>query len=117
MNQQPKPPAGLQARGRALWRDVTDRYQLNPAEGLILHELCRTADILDALHSELVTAQLVVTGSTGQQRPNPLLAARNEAEKTLELLSRRLALPDDLAASKRSRTAAKAAQTRWAANG
>jgi hypothetical protein len=95
-------PQDLKKRGRATWRAVHARYELNPVEELLLHELCRVADVLDRLAGELAVG---VTAN-----------AVNELEKLLKtavLLSRRLALPDDLAATARSASAVNAANTRW----
>lgn len=44
-----KAPTGLRAAGRALWRAVTDEYDLAAHEVLLLREACRTADVLDEL--------------------------------------------------------------------
>jgi hypothetical protein len=111
----PKPaPKGLKPRGRALWRAVFAIYSLNPAEELILHELCRVADRLDCLNAELDAAEPVVRGSEGQPRAHPLFATVVEWEKVAELLSRRLALPDDHLLVKRSASAARSANARWA---
>jgi hypothetical protein len=117
---QPKPvPKGLAARGRSLWREVTQNYSMNPAEAVILHELCRVVDVLDRLNTELAATDVLVGGSRGQLRPNPLFATIVEFEKMADLLSRRLALPDDYAGVKRSASAAAAgkasaaAKTRW----
>jgi hypothetical protein len=95
-------PSDLQKRGRATWRAVFGRYELNPVEELLLHELCRIADVLDRLAGEL--ANDVTAG--GVSELEKLL-------KTAVLLSRRLALPDDLAARQRTWSAEKAANTRW----
>jgi hypothetical protein len=95
-------PKDLQKRGRATWRAVFARYELNPVEELLVHELCRVADVLDRLAGELAT--------------DVTPAGVNELEKLLKtavLLSRRLALPDDLAAVQRTWSAEKAANTRW----
>jgi hypothetical protein len=86
---------------------------MNPAEELTLHELCRTADVLDRLHAEITATDAVVKGSRGQPRANPVYAMRVEWVRMLELLTRRLALPDDYAATKRSDSASNAANTRW----
>ena len=112
--ERPKAPRGLKPRGRALWNGVVAVYSLNPAESLILHELCRTADLLNRLNAELARAELLVTGSQGQPRAHPLLSVVIETEKVVELLSRRLALPDDRVRAKRSLSAAEAGKKRWA---
>jgi hypothetical protein len=47
----PKAPARLGARGRRLWREITDSYDLadKPAELVMLEEACRIADRLEKL--------------------------------------------------------------------
>jgi hypothetical protein len=95
-------PSDLSKRGRATWRAVFSRYELNPVEELLVHELCRIADLLDRLAGEFANGVAP--------------AGVNELEKLLKtavLLSRRLALPDDLAATQRTWSAEKAANTRW----
>lgn len=42
-------PRGLGARGRKLWKDITDSNELDPSQVVILEEACRTADRLDGL--------------------------------------------------------------------
>jgi hypothetical protein len=108
-----QPPKGLKARGSSLWRSTTQRYSTNPAEAEILTELCRAVDTLDRLNTELATVDTVVVGSEGQPRAHPLFATIVEWRKSAELLSRRLALPDDMAAAKRSASAVAANEARW----
>lgn len=47
----PKMPARLGARGRRLWREITEGYDLaeKPAELVMLEEACRIADRLERL--------------------------------------------------------------------
>lgn len=49
----PKPPAGLQRSGRALWRAVLADFDLEEHERQLLHETCRTRDLCDRLQSVL----------------------------------------------------------------
>jgi hypothetical protein len=109
----PAPPTGLALRGRTFWRQVVDRYALNPAEQQILWELCRTLDVLDELNAERATADAFVKGSEGQPRPHPVYAMIVESQKIAVLLSRRLALPDDMAREKRTASAVVANKARW----
>jgi len=46
-------PKGLGARGRRLWKDITDLHDLDPAQTITLEEACRTADRLDKLDDKL----------------------------------------------------------------
>src|SRR5258707_1258060 len=67
-----RPPAGLGPSGRALWRETLSEYGLNPAESLMLTQLCRAADRLDAIETELSGPDLTLEGSTGQPVAHPL---------------------------------------------
>jgi P27 family predicted phage terminase small subunit len=82
----PRAPAGLGARGRALWRRLNRQFELDVLEAQLLIELCRSADRCDRIAGELETAPLTVAGSTGQQRPNPLLAALANEAKLMDRL-------------------------------
>src|SRR5260221_9941701 len=88
-----RPPAGLGPSGRALWRETLSEYGLNPAESLMLTQLCRAADRLDAIETELSGADLTVEGSTGQPVAHPLLAEWRATARVAESLARSLALP------------------------
>ena len=90
-------------------------YELSPGELELLWQASRTVDVLDRLDVELLNEPLTVTGSTGQPRPNPLLAACAEQRRTLAGLMWDLALPmpDELVGRRRSPAATAAAQARW----
>src|SRR5260221_9106650 len=87
------PPAGLAQSGRALWRETLSEYGLNPAESLMLTQLCRAADRLDAIETELSGADLTVEGSTGQPVAHPLLAEWKATARVAASLARALPLP------------------------
>src|SRR5260221_12584674 len=82
------PPAGLAQSGRALWRETLSEYGLNPAESLMLTQLCRAADRLDAIETELSGADLTVEGSTGHPVAHPLLAEWRATARAAESLAR-----------------------------
>jgi hypothetical protein len=86
-------PDGLGPAGRAFWRKVTGAYVLSQGEVTLLARCCRTLDTLARIDRELAGGELVVPGSTGQPRANPLLDAKIAQERVLELLVRGLALP------------------------
>ena len=112
-------PAGLGGAGRALWREVLTEYGLNPAEVLMLTQLCRCADRIEAIEAELATADLTVPGSTGQPVCNPLLGEVRAQMRLSESLARSLALPmpGEQVGRRRSPTAREAAMQRWHGHG
>ena len=79
-------PSDLKERGKALWRGVIGAYVLDPAETALLHELCRTADELDALTAAMADQSPVVAGSQGQPRAHPLLAEIRQHRRVAETL-------------------------------
>lgn len=90
----PRAPAGLDRRGKALWRSVVDVYELRADELATLEEAARTLDTCARLDAELATANLMIPGSTGQMRPNPLLAELRGHRQVLAQLLRLLNLAD-----------------------
>jgi phage terminase small subunit len=116
----PAAPRGLQARGRRLWREVLADHELRPDELTVLAAACRTADEVTTLEAALVGAEVMVEGSTGQQRPNPLFRETREHRKALAALLKQLGLvesdedggtvvPLHISAARRA-----AVNTRWA---
>src|SRR5215469_5496283 len=100
-------PAGLGPAGSRLWETVTAVYVLSPAEIALLSRAARAADRLDRIDRELDGQGLIVPGTNGQPRANPLLAEANATERTLDILLRSLALPmpDETAGKVRSPSA------------
>lgn len=90
----PKPPPGLAARGRRLWSDTVTVFNLRPDERGLLTELCRTLDTLDVLEAALATAPLMIEGSAGQARANPLLSEVRGHRLAAVQLFRSLGLSD-----------------------
>jgi hypothetical protein len=113
----PNAPDTFAAAGRRFWREVHAQYELSPAETETLRQACRVLDVLTRLDAELHNAELVVAGSVGQLRANPLLAASAEQRRTLEGLLRSMALPmpGEVEGRVRSPAAVEAAQARWRA--
>ncbi len=90
----PKAPPGLAARGRRTWTDTVAVFDLRSDELAVLTELCRTYDRLDVLEVAVADAPLLLSGSQGQPRPNPLLAEIRGFRQVAVQLSRSLALSD-----------------------
>jgi hypothetical protein len=68
------PPAGLGEAGSALWADVMSRYDFSsPADYNALAAAARMADQIARLEDALAVADVVITGSTGQDRVHPLI--------------------------------------------
>jgi hypothetical protein len=86
-------PTALGAPGRRLWQRVTERYELTPAEMLILEESARTADEVARLERLLRSADLVVRGSRGQPVAHPLLDEIRRHRGLLKSLTAALKLP------------------------
>lgn len=111
-----KPPDDLGAVGAALWGEVSGAFELDPGEVVLLREACRLTDELERLALALAGAPMVVAGSTGQDRPNPLLDELRKHRSNLVVVVSALRLPVDGesvgrgSASDRGRAAARA---RW----
>lgn len=115
-------PSGLGKPGRALWRQVTEKYELRVDEQLLLEQCARSADLIDRLEAAAREAGLTTTGSQGQAVINPVIAEIRLQKRELSRLLFQLGLPDDDAAGPgldkaRSVLARKAALQRWSANG
>ena len=110
----PPPPKGLGAAGKALWRSITDRWDLDSRESAILAHACRTSDLIQDLETLLAAEGLTVIGSNGQPRLSPIPTEIRQQRATLEKLLNALSLPAAEGESPRvSRRAQLAAQRRW----
>jgi len=112
----PKPPDGLEMAGRRLWDSVTATFVLNAGEIAILGQAAATADEIVLLEAELRRSSLVVTGYSGQPRPNPLIKILQDHRLLLRRLVDSLNLPDegqDSGLRPGQRHAQTAAQGRW----
>ena len=72
---QPRAPAGLGAAGKATWRAVLGDFKVRDDELIVMViPACRLSDEIARMEEELAEAPVIVAGSKGQDRPNPLLA-------------------------------------------
>ena len=116
MTDRPRTPPNLAQPGRSLWQAVTGSYELRRDELLLLEKACRTADEAARLDDAVRTASLLVAGSAGQQRHNPLLNEARQTRALLAALLKQLALPDPDEDAKRRDNSARAmtaARARW----
>jgi len=111
-----KPPTSLGPAGRRLWRRVVDEFELNPVELELLAQACPLVDQLARLNALIEADELVVEGSMGQPRANPLL---DDVRKHVDVLNRvmmgmRIPTADEFEGrAAPSVLAQRAAQTRW----
>jgi phage terminase small subunit len=112
-SQNPRPPTGLAARGRALWRQIHQSYVLDAVECELLHQLCAVLDRCDQIQAELKGQPLMTSGSVGQPRVNPLLSALREEEKMVDRLASSLSVSMPGHSGKGAGHQKKAAQVRW----
>jgi hypothetical protein len=93
-------PDGLSASGRRLWQSITDIYELDVHEQLILAQACRTADLLDKLADDLLTVPRTLENVRGDVVSHPALNEYRQQSLVLARLLAALRLPtgdeDDL---------------------
>ncbi len=114
----PRPPSGLDATGRRLWRQVQRAIEpdaeLDERDLAVLELAARQADDVARLERMLKRARRpTVAGSTGQVRLHPAIAELRQARLALARLLTSLNLEigkQDSAASARAR---RAAEARW----
>lgn len=112
-----EPPAGLSTRGAAYWQRVVQVFELDGAELELLHEACRTLDVLDDLAAAVAEQGVTVRGSTKQIRLHPALAEARAQRLALARLLAALELPAEdgstLVESDATRRGRTAANARW----
>lgn len=88
----PRPPTGLRASGRALWRAVLGDYELDEHETALLREACRTVDSIDALQAVL-DAEGVMSESSQGVRTHPALTELRQQRVTFARLLTAMRIP------------------------
>lgn len=111
-------PAKLAAKGRGLWRQIVDGYDLRPDEVRVLEDACREADLIERLEEQLRGADLMVRGSQGQLVASPLVSELRQHRATLTQMLKALKLPDTDSQARQkaeldSQQARAAARARW----
>jgi hypothetical protein len=86
-------PRGLGSSGRKLWKSVTDGYDLEMHEELLLLAAARCADTLDRLAEESAGHPVTVVNHKGDQVPHPALTEHRQQSITLSRLLASLRMP------------------------
>jgi hypothetical protein len=90
----PAVPSGLGRSGRALWKSISQQFELEPHELSILREVCRTADAIDALQV-VVDAEGVLNESSQGTRVHPALVELRQQRLAYTKLIAALGIPAD----------------------
>jgi phage terminase small subunit len=114
----PRAPAHLGSGAHRLWREVLAVADMRHDELVLLEKACRTLDDLDRLEKALAASPVLVAGSMGQEKVNPLFAECRSARSLLAALLKQIGVPDPVEVQKiraisRSTQATKAARARW----
>lgn len=110
-------PDRLGAVGAALRDVMAARFEFTDAERLVLVEVCRTLDVLDALDRAVAARGTYVLGSKAQDVLNPAIAEARQQRASLVRLVGALNLPAGEGVDAFTTAAArKAARARWAAD-
>lgn len=87
-NELPKPPPHTRTGGKRLWYSVVAAYELEEHELILLRQMTRTVDDLDALADVVRRHGVVVDG-----RMNPALVEQRQMNIVLARLAAALRLP------------------------
>jgi len=112
----PRPPRGLFARGKQLWRELHEVYDFAdaPERRAILEEACRTADVVKRLQTIVDAAdEIRVRGSQGQPVAMPELLELRQYRALMVQLLKALGCPDDEDTLTRSELGRLGAAARW----
>lgn len=108
-------PPGLGDRAKALWQDVTSKYDLRVDELYVLESCCREVDLIDSMVERQKSEDLIGKGSMGQPVAAPLVSELRQHRAALAAFLKQLKLPDEdgRGAQNTSDAARKAANARW----
>lgn len=121
----PAVPDDLGESGAALFRAITEEYELRPDEITVLHSAARLRDAVDDLRASLDGQPATVLGSQRQIVIHPIIPEIRQTESALAALLGKLKLHEPAEVHQtttvlhdgpmtRSESARKAARTRWA---
>ena len=108
-------PTGLGKAGKALWRQITNEWELDPRELALLTAACRQTDDVALLEVALAKDGLITVGSMGQPRLNAVITELRQSRLAAAKLLVDLRLPSEDAApmTAAQQRASKAARRRW----
>ena len=86
-------PVGLATHGKALWKAVTDSFELDPLELEALEHAARQSDLVALLDAQLAAEGISSVGSSGQPRMNGLVAELRQARLAIGKLMTSIRLP------------------------
>ena len=86
-------PKGLGPAGSALWKGVTESYELDPLELAALEHACRQTDLGALLDAQLTEEGISATGSGGQTRLNGLVGEIRQSRLAVAKLLTAIRLP------------------------
>lgn len=112
----PEAPASLQVKGKTLWTDVVEGYDLRPDELRVLAAACAASDMLEQFEASWAEQGFPLTtkGSMGQLVEHPLIGSIDKQRKALAAFLRQLKLPDAPAGPKKN-AQREGGAARWAA--
>lgn len=113
-------PSGLRSPGKRLWLSTLEVFEPSEDEAALLESACRHLDELREIERALRRAPVMVEGSRGQQRTNPLLGEARQHRLALARLLGVLGLEEgaeDGRGVTRSSEARKLALVRWHGKG
>lgn len=86
-------PDGLKVSGVRLWASITDDYDLDVHEQLLLLQACRCADRLDELAAEALQNDVTVINTKGDRITHPAIVESRQQALVLSRLLASLRLP------------------------
>jgi hypothetical protein len=89
------PPKGTGPSGRALWRDVLAKFDLEEHELALLREAVRSVDQLDNLHDIVQRDGVIVDGPNGTPKMHPAAVEARQLRIALARVIAALRLPAD----------------------